>query len=302
MKVRELIENYVASLKDQGTSWYKIQSQTKHVLRHLGDLDVEVVNGQVLEAYRLSRRKEASNRNQPPEQSSVNRELGYLRAALRRAHRDGLIEKLPYFRMRRENGQRTDWWTPEQFTAVFEALRERHPCVADLVQMYYVTGWRKSDLLGLTWDEVRWERGVIILPPRRTKEKDSRILPIAGTVREILEHRRTDQRPGVPWVFHRDGEQRKDFRRAWDTARKRAGCWNLLHGFRRTFARRLLLAKVPIPVIMRLAGWKRPEMVERYARLEESDLREAMIANDPFRTGKEGGDDGPEVKDSSRRA
>jgi integrase len=277
MRVRDLVEEYLHALEGEGKSWSKIGSQVKPLLRLLGDCKVADLRGAALDAYRCQRAIEKSNRGSPVSQSTINRELTYLRAALRRAYADERIDRVPVFRMRRELGERCDWWTDDQLKEILAFFRPRHPCLADLIEFYALTGWRKCEALRLRWDEVLIDRGVIRLAPRRVKERSERVLPIVGAVKVLLERRFEARKPGCPWVFHRDGQERKDFRRAWQTALKACGCSNLLHGLRRTMARRYLLAKCPIELIMKIGGWRSREMLERYARLETDDLAQAML-------------------------
>lgn len=278
MTVREMMDGYYQALEAEGATAYKIRSQTKPVLRLLGSFQVSDVRGPVLDSYRNQRSREKSHRNAPVAQSTINREMTYLRAAMRRAHEEEAIDRVPRFRMRPETGERRDWWTVEQVDAVLEHLRLRHPCLADLVEFYYLTGWRKKEALRLEWSAVDFQREVVRLVAKNTKEKDHRVIPIVGAIREILERRAKDRRQDCPFVFHRDGVERKDFARAWENARKAAGCpQNLLHGLRRTMARRYLLAGYPVELIMKIGGWKSREMVELYAKLETEDLKKAML-------------------------
>lgn len=75
-------------------------------------------------------------------------------------------------------------------------------------------------------------------------------------------------------IFHRgDGLGVADFKKSWATATKAAKCsGKLFHDLRRTVARRLLAAGVPMPVCMRLTGHETNEMFTRYALAGEAEL------------------------------
>jgi integrase len=101
----------------------------------------------------------------------------------------------------------------------------------------YYTGWRKSEILGLTWGAVDLENGIARLEPTSsvagtsTKNDEGRTVPI-GVLPQLataLRNQRayTDdvqRRTGqiVPWVFHREGKQIKKLDEAWRAACKRA--------------------------------------------------------------------------------
>lgn len=297
MKVNELMAWYLARKEDgserRAAGSKKRANQVKPLIAALGDLLVKDLNGKVLDGYRAQRHAKPSRRGGPLSHATINRELTYLRAALRQAHREDMLDRVPYVRMVPETGRRVDWWTPEQFKAVIERLQLRNPVVADVVMMYYETGWRKQEVLQLRWEEVHWSQGVVMLPEDRTKTEERRILPIEGRVREILERRRVNCPLACPWVFHRDGKQRKDFRRAWDSARRAIGCWNLVHGFRRTFARNQRLAGVPFDVTMKLAGWKTDSIRRTYAIVDEGEMRAAMQLMRKFLGTSEGSSESP---------
>ena len=69
----------------------------------------------------------------------------------------------------------------------------------------YYSGWRKNEILGLTWDEIDEAGGVIRLSPARSKTLVGRILPISPPIADALARRRARRDPTSPLVFHHDG-------------------------------------------------------------------------------------------------
>jgi integrase len=273
MNIHHLLDRYLAELEDEGRNGTlpKLRSQLKPLRRLLGDLETSALTYEVLEGYRSERRGELTIRGGKTSHSTINRELTYLRAALRR-----LQGEAPRIRMRPEENHRVDYWTRPQFDRVVKALDRRgHPDLADLLRWFWTTGWRRREALELTWDEVRWDADVVVLPAARNKSRQDRVLPIEGELRRILK-RRLEARDGA-YIFHYRGHRRTDYSRALRTALKDAGCPGLLiHGLRRTLARRHLIAGIAPSVTMAIAGWKSDHIYRRYAIRDEPVLRAGL--------------------------
>lgn len=277
MTVAQLIRKYLAALAGRGARVDTIRCQAQHLVRLLGKRQVGLLASGDLEGYRMARSKERTPRGQPPAPATINRELTYLRAAMRRAVDDGDIPKCPRFRMSPEPTTRTDWWTADDFSRVVDQLRQRDRVLADLIAWYYWTGWRRREGLGLLWSDVDRARGTVLLPPERSKSHKPRVVPITGEVAAILDRMQALRLPYCPWVFHRNGRQRKEFRRALEWAKRAAGVDPRLtvHGLRRTFATNQMRAGVDPGLTMRLGGWSSTEMLERYRQLDAATLEGA---------------------------
>jgi integrase len=100
------------------------------------------------------------------------------------------------------------------------------------------TGWRQGELLNLKSADVDWGAGVLRLRPTSTvagtttKNDQGRVFPFRPLrpLEEALRSQRTytdevARRTGtIPrYVFHREGEQIREFRAAWTSACERAG-------------------------------------------------------------------------------
>ena len=138
------------------------------------------------------------------------------------------------------------------------------------------SGWRKHEILGLTWDELDEAGGVIRLSPARSKTLVGRILPISQPIADALARRRARRDPDSPLVFHRDGIPIRRWRTAWRTACQAAGVpTRFLHDCRRTAARNLIRASVPERVAMLLTGHKTRAIFDRYNIINEQELLDA---------------------------
>jgi len=84
-------------------------------------------------------------------------------------------------------------------------------------------------------------------------------------------------RPDCPWVFQRDGEPIRDFRGAWASATKRAGCEGLrFHDLRRSAVRNMMRAGFDRKRAMAISGHKTEATFERYNIVGGRDLREDL--------------------------
>jgi integrase len=70
---------------------------------------------------------------------------------------------------------------------------------SDIVRLLILTGQRREEIGGLRWSEVDFERGVIGLPPERTKNRRLHELPLSTQARSIIE--RQPRRNGRDFVF-----------------------------------------------------------------------------------------------------
>ena len=150
------------------------------------------------------------------------------------------------------------------------------PAFRDVLDFAYYSGWRRNEILHLTWSEVDLAAGVVRLSPGRSKTDASRLLPLSEPLRQVLVRRRKCRRPDNDRVFHRDGVPVRTWRRALRDACVRAGVpVRLLHDSRRTAARNLVRAGVPERVAMVLTGHKTRCVFDRYNIVNERELFKA---------------------------
>ena len=215
--------------------------------------------------------------------STVRTELAMLRRAFRLARRARLVRDIPDLPSINVRNARQGFCEPAQLEAL---CRELPPYLAPVARFAYLTGWRKEEILGLTWDGVNFETGMVRLEVRTTKNDDGRDFPFdEGQQLQVLlaaQRRDTDViaqvigRP-IPWVFHRHGQRIRDHYHAWRLACQRAGAAGLLlHDFRRAATRNLDRVGVSQSVAMKLTGHKTPSIYQRYAIVAPADLKAAV--------------------------
>jgi integrase len=146
----------------------------------------------------------------------------------------------------------------------------------DFARFGYLSGWRKGEIAGLEWRDVDRDAKVVRLRPEASKTHEGRVLVLDGEIWEIMKRRWQDRVYG-PWVFHRQGFQIGDFRKAWKSACRKAGIpGKLFHDLRRTSVRNMVRASVPERVAMEVSGHRTRSIFDRYHIVSERDLREAI--------------------------
>ncbi len=102
--------------------------------------------------------------------ASVNREL----AALKTMFNLGLkctpskVRQIPYIPMLKESNVRKGFFEHEEFISLRKVLPD---FLRPVITFAYHTGWRKEEIVKLTWDRVDLKQGIIRLDPGETKNK-----------------------------------------------------------------------------------------------------------------------------------
>jgi integrase len=212
--------------------------------------------------------------------ATINRELAALKRAFRLARRSGRVVDLPHVPMLIENNTRKGFFEIGEFKTVISHLPDD---LKPVFETAYITGWRvRSELLTRQKSHVDLQHGWLRLEPGETKNGDGRLFPLTPGLRMILEGqlvrtRKVERETGevIPWLFHRDGEPIKGFRRTWITACKKAGVPERIpHDLRRTAVRNLERAGVPRSAAMKMVGHRTESIYRRYAIADEAMLRE----------------------------
>lgn len=226
---------------------------------------VEAITADSVRQYQMHRRRQAA------EAATVNRETSALSRMFQLAVRRGQLERAPLFPKRlEENPPRDGFFEHEEYLKVRSRLPQSFQDVLDFA---YYSGWRRNEILGLSWSEVDLAGGVIRLTPQRSKTKTGRVLPISAPLQRVLDRRQRRRRSGSPYVFHRDGVTVRAWRTSLrDACRKAKVPHRLLHDCRRTAARNLIRAGVPERVAMLLTGHKTRSVFDRYNIVNEQEL------------------------------
>lgn len=221
--------------------------------------------------------------------ASINRELSALKRmfSLGRKSTPPKVGQAPYIPMLKESNTRAGFFEHGEYVRLKGALpAELRPLVA----FAYFSGWRKGEILGLTWDKADLRNGVVRLNPGETKNDEARTLYLDQELLKEMQLLYARRHHGCPYVFHRGGSPIRDFRDSWDGACIKAGLWEMgkdedgnevktptkiFHDFRRTAVRNMVRSGVPERVAMKISGHKTRSVFDRYNIVNDNDLRVA---------------------------
>lgn len=241
------------------------RARVEHAREFFGGWAAETITADAVRRYQLHRRTHGA------EAATINRETSALSRMFQLAVRRGLIERRPLFPNRlEENPPRDGFFEHDEYLKVRAHLPASFQDVLDFA---YYSGWRRNEILELTWEEVDLKGSVIRLTPRRSKTRTGRVLPISPPLLQVLRRRQRRQQPRDPRVFRRDGVPVREWRYALrDACRKAKVPHRLLHDCRRTAARNLIRAGVPERIAMLLTGHKTRAVFDRYNIVNEQEL------------------------------
>ena len=184
---------------------------------------------------------------------------------------------------------REGFLSAEQMTRLLAALPDDG--LRDYVEFCWCTGMRKSEAASLRWSFIH--DGRIVVPQEFCKSRKPHVIPIAGPLAAILKRReaaRSFQLNGIAqlceFVFHRDGESIREFRKTWKTATAKVAVGNILfHDLRRSAVRDLIRAGVSQSVAMKISGHRTAAIFQRYDIVVGDDLKPALEKNAQYRMG-----------------
>lgn len=145
------------------------------------------------------------------------------------------------------------------------------PTTAAALRLLIFTGARLREILGLRWEWVDMERGLLLLPDSKTGRKSIVLNSAAQAVLASL------PRGGACVIPGKDPDQpRADLKKPWDIVCSHAGLNGVrLHDLRHTFASIGAGASLGLPIVGKLLGHTQPQTTARYAHLDASPLRRA---------------------------
>jgi integrase len=272
--VKEYFEYYRAnrrprSVKRHEVSWHAMQPV-------FGSKRLAEIAPFDLERYRRDRKQAGVS------DVSINRELAFLRHLYSMAITWGKTTDNPVKKVRfaRENNGRMRVLTPDEEQRL---LAQCGPQLKPLVVTALHTGFRASELLSLTWDDVDFCRRLITVRAAYAKNGENRSVPMNGVLLAQL-RMCTMTIPAQGPVFRtHHGTPYRSFRTAFEHAVHTAGIADLtFHDLRHTFASRLVMSGIDLPTVQALMGHKDISMTLRYTHLSSDHKQRAVKALEGF--------------------
>jgi integrase len=291
--VRELADDLKAEYAANGRrSLDRLGFSLAHLLPDLGGYRAVRLSTAHVTAYTVAR-QQAGAAN-----ATINRELAALKRMFRLAIQGEKIHRAPHIGMLKEDNVRKGFFESDQVEAV-----RRHLSVdlQPVVTFAFTTGWRSDEIKTLTWDQVDFQAGTVVLFVGEDKNRAGRTFYMTPALRSSLEAQRATTEALrrargaiIPWVFHRNGKPILDFRGAWQVACRKAGVpGRIPHDFRRTAVRNLERAGVPRSTAMAMVGHKTEAVYRRYAIVDSAMLQEGAAKLAAFHAGQSIGHGGP---------
>jgi integrase len=202
--------------------------------------------------------------------STINRETAYLKLGFKLL---GLAA--PVVAQLAEDNVRQGFLRVPEFNSLLAEIRGDD--ARDLVQFLYNSGWRSSEPKAMQWSWLDLDSWTVRLPAEYSKNKKPRILPLEGTLRDIIKRRIKLRDIACPYVFHRAGKPIKSFRKAFEAAATAIGQAGLVpHDMRQSAIRNFRKAGLSESDGMKLSGHKTRAVYDRYDIIDEEDSRQAM--------------------------
>lgn len=274
-KVRfdELAEDFVSDYRiNEKKSLVRAERSVNHLKRSFEGCRMTDVNTPRIRRHVEMRIQEGA------ENATINREL----AALKRIFNLGAkqtppkVDRVPFIPMLKENNVRKGFFEEGEFQALRKALPSY---LQGFVTFAYKTGWRVSEIEGLTWSQIDLGNGIVRLESGQTKNDEGRMVHLDAELQAIFQAQwdaRKEREKLTPYVFvNEEGTDCiKDFRGAWAKACEDAEIGKrLFHDFRRTAVRNMVRAGIPERVAMMVSGHKTRSVFDRYNIVSGADLK-----------------------------
>lgn len=117
------------------------------------------------------------------ENGTINRELAALKRMLNLGKQKDKVDRVPYVPMLKEVNVRKGFFEHPEFLALRDALPDY---LKGLVTFAYKTGWRVSEITGLTWNQVDLSNGIVRLETGDTKNDEGRTVYLDDELRGVF--------------------------------------------------------------------------------------------------------------------
>ena len=200
---------------------------------------------------------------------TVRRELSLLQTIMQTARRDWdiPIRDNPFSEVQKPkpNPARTRRLEEgEEARLMRSGNASRNKLLKPLVQLAIETGMRRSELLGLRWDNIDFSARTAFLPD--SKNGHAREIPLSLSAMKIIEKLPRNRDTVLPLTINAA-------KHGWRRLRDRAGVTGLrFHDLRHEAISRFFEKGLSIPEVALISGHRDPRMLFRYTALRASDV------------------------------
>lgn len=277
--VREFAhDEYMVHAKASKLSFADDESRLDtHILPKIGALPLDAVRPKDIESV-LNAMAEKKLAN-----GTLNRVLSVMSRMFKLAIERGYLKETPcrFMRKRREAAFNPQLITPEELQRLMVELASARVVQAGAaIQLLFLTGARKQDLLNRRW--VDYDPSLSRLFVIRTKNGEGQHIPLSQPAIDIIES--LPRVPGSPYIFHSAFREHpaapekglqpfplQEVRKTFDTALRRAGLPHMrLHDARHVFGFLAINSGQSIYSVQRALNHKAIAMTMRYSRLKDT--------------------------------
>ncbi len=227
-------------------------------------------------------RQYLSQRSRDVKQGTINKDIGTLRCLFNRAIEWNDIEgENPTKGIKKKiENERCRWLTYEEQKRLLSRLSGINYAI---VLLALKTGLRWGEISSLKWSQaatsnyIDFDNNVIFIHKLLSKGRSSRYVPLASSVKEVLQ--RIPKHPNSEYIFFNPetGKPIGSIKKSFRLTVQKAGIRDFrFHDLRHTFASHLVMKGVSLYVVQRLLGHSTMDMTQRYAHLEPKQFKDAI--------------------------
>lgn len=219
--------------------------------------------------------------------ATVNVELAILRRSFTLAREVGRVAVIPVIHRLKGAVRRTGTVERGDLEAVLARLEPRF--VAP-IRLLWLTGWRLSEALNLSWQQVDLRARELRLDTSKTGEPRAIHFSDGSELHQLLTGVSAARQSLSPYLFPGRAGRRLDrttIQKAWRRACIAAGCPKaLIHDLRRTMVRDMRRAGVALAVAMGTVGHRSLSVHQGYSTVAAEDFVHGLDRVEAFRAGQ----------------
>ena len=265
---RDLAQKVLDYARDRKRCFKKIYLPVmKHLVDAFGNRYLHEITLSKINTYQSERKNSVAP-------ITVNKEVAILRRCFSLAIQWGLAQSNPvkgieHFKIPQ---RRIKFLTIEEISRLLQSCEGY---VRDIILTALHTGGRKSEILGLRWEDIDFENRLVVF--ERTKNDSVRQIPMTDALYFMFTNKLNEKKVNEFVFVGSDGKPFGTVNKAFKNACRSAGIENFrLHDCRHTYASQLVMAGVDILTVKELLGHKDLKTTLIYAHLAPKHKIEAV--------------------------